>query len=70
MIKNQTKKCQTTAYVTLLGTIFILRKDIGVGVQKMAIFLTLCTENTLTLGGGGVQKSPKTPLRDIKMTSY
>ena len=41
----------------ILGTIFILRKDIGLGVQKMAIFLTW---------GEGNQKSPKTPWGDIK----
>ena len=54
-----------------LGAIFILRKDIGVGtgwvVQKMAIFPYLCSENFLTLGGWVVQKSLKTPLRNIKM---
>lgn len=50
-------------------TLFILRKDIAVGVvQKMAIYLILCSENVLTyLRGWGVQKRPKITLRNIKM---
>ena len=52
----------------ILGTIFILRKDLGVGgwSRKWQFFITLCTENVITYGMGGSKKA-KTPLRSIKM---
>ena len=53
-----------------LGAIFILRKDLGVGgwSRKWQFSLTLCSENLLTyVGGWVVQKSLKTPLRNIEM---
>ena len=51
-----------------LGAIFILRKDIGVGgwSKKWQFSLTLCSENVY-VGRWVVQKSLKTPLRNIKM---
>ena len=53
----------------LLGAIFILRKDIGVGgwSKKWQFSLTLCSE---IVGGWVVQKSLKTPLLNIKMAPY
>ena len=56
----------------VLGAIFILRKDIGVGglSRKWQFSLTLCSENVLNVGGWVVQKRLKTPLRNIKMAPY
>ena len=47
----------------------MLRKDIGVGgwPRKWQLFLTLSSESVLTWVGWVVQKSLKTPLRNIKM---
>ena len=47
----------------------MLRKDIGVGgwSKKWQFSLTLCSENAQYVGGWVVQKSLKTPLRNIKM---
>ena len=49
----------------------MLRKDIEVGrwSRKWHFSLTLCSENLLK-DGWVVQKSLKTPLRNIKMTPY
>ena len=51
----------------VLGAIFILRKDIGVGgwSRKWLFSLTLWSKNVL--GGWVVQKSLETPLRNMKM---
>ena len=38
------------------GTIFILRKDIGVDVREWQFSLSSCTENVLKKGSGGFKK--------------
>ena len=55
-----------------LGAIFILCKDIGVGGPENGNFpLTLCRKYVLKyVGGWTVQKSLKSPLRNIKMAPY
>ena len=52
-ISNYTKR-PDLKFENLLGTIFILRKDLGVGgwFRKRQFSLTLCNENVLTLVGG------------------
>ena len=49
-----------------LGAIFILRKDIGVGGPENGNFPLLYVVK-MSLRGWVVQKSLKTPLRNIKM---
>ena len=48
--------------ISALGAIFILRKDIGVGGQKMAIFpyFTYVVKMSLRRWGGGSEKSQNT----------
>ena len=53
--------------ILMLGAIFILRKDIGVGGPENGNFPLLYVVKCPYLGGWVVQKSLKTPLRNIKM---
>ena len=56
-------------HITYLGAIFILRKDIGVGGPENGNFPLLYVVK-MSLRRWVVQKSLKTPLRNIKMAPY
>ena len=62
-------KYKSTTRFVYIGAIFILCKDLGVGgwSRKWQFSLTLCSEKCPYVGGWVVQKSLKTPLRNIKM---
>ena len=54
----------------MLGAIFILRKDIGVGSPENDNFPLLYVVKMSFVGRWVVQKSLKTPLHNMKMAPY